>query len=482
MEFDETMTTSDEPRDPVRRRVLQSAAVGLAVAACGRTPDDALSILDVAQLDATQVARVVRPPDTAAIQQALRDWRGAVSIGGGRFSMGGQIAAPGSLHLDLRALTGVVAFAPAERTIRVRAGMRWRDLLDVLDPHDLAVATMQSYSDFTVGGSVSVNCHGRYVGRGAIASTVRALQLVSSTGELLELARDRNAELFAATIGGYGGIGVISEVELELDRNTPIERQVERVALAEYPDFVRERVLGDADCVLCNADLTPPAFDRPLAIRWRRTRRAPTQPERLLPREQSHLVDRGLVWIASELPAADRLRRRQQEQMLAAPAPVQWRNREASLSVRSLEPATRMFSTYLLQEYFIPVAQFGAFARRMAQILLEADVNALNVSIRHAPVDTLSLLRWATQEVFCFVLYYKQDAGAHADLAAQRWTRALIDAALDAGGRYYLPYRLHATREQFRRAYPGVDAFVALKRGVDPQGRFRNRLWDTYLA
>lgn len=47
--------------------------------------------------------------------------------------------------------------------------MRWRDLQDHLDPHDLSVRTMQSYANFSVGGSVSVNVHGRYVGHGPIA-------------------------------------------------------------------------------------------------------------------------------------------------------------------------------------------------------------------------------------------------------------------------------------------------------------------------
>ena len=49
------------------------------------------------------------------------------------------------------------------------------------------------------------------------------------------------------------------------------------------------------------------------------------------------------------------------------------------------------------------------------------------------------------------------------------------------GGRYYLPYRLHATKEQFARAYPQAEAFAALKAKIDPQRRFRNRLWETYL-
>ena len=61
------------------------------------------------------------------------------------------------------------------------------------------------------------------------------------------------------------------------------------------------------------------------------------------------------------------------------------------------------------------------------------------------------------------------------------WTRALIDAALDNDGRYYLPYRLHATRSQFEQAYPEIGRFVALKERVDPGRKFRNLLWDRYL-
>ena len=61
-------------------------------------------------------------------------------------------------------------------------------------------------------------------------------------------------------------------------------------------------------------------------------------------------------------------------------------------------------------------------------------------------------------------------------------TRDLIDAALDLGGRYYLPYRLHATPEQFRRAYPQADEFFALKRKYDPHEVFQNQFYLKYGA
>jgi len=62
------------------------------------------------------------------------------------------------------------------------------------------------------------------------------------------------------------------------------------------------------------------------------------------------------------------------------------------------------------------------------------------------------------------------------------WARELIDAALSVEGTYYLPYQLHATEAQFRRAYPRAREFFALKRQRDPAGRFRNHLWDKYYS
>ena len=59
-------------------------------------------------------------------------------------------------------------------------------------------------------------------------------------------------------------------------------------------------------------------------------------------------------------------------------------------------------------------------------------------------------------------------------------TRDLVDAALAVRGTYYLPYRLHATSDQFRRAYPMADRFFALKRKYDPGEIFSNAFYQAY--
>ena len=395
--------------------------------------------------------------------------------------MGGQIAEPGSLHLDMRAMNRVVFLDPARRVIRVQAGIRWRDIQDAIDLHDLSVKIMQSYSNFTVGGAVSVNCHGRYVGRGPLVNSVRAVQLVTADSQVLELSRSENAELFRAVFGGYGALGVVSEVELDLDANTRMERIVQSVPLQDYPRFFRETVLADPNMVMHNADLIPPDFDAPVVISWRETDKPVTEARRLVPRGLRYGLEKDVIWVVTELPGGGTLRKEVINPAVLGKQTVLWRNHEASLDTAILEPRTRSMSTYLLQEFFIPAEKFLPFVRRMAGVLKARRVNALNVSIRHSPADKTSLLSWAPQEVFAFVVYYKQRSTKAASAQVRVWTRELIDAALENGGRYYLPYRLDATPEQFRRAYPEAAEFSALKARVDPGGRFRNLLWDAYL-
>ena len=128
----------------------------------------------------------------------------------------------------------------------------------------------------------------------------------------------------------------------------------------------------------------------------------------------------------------------------------------------------------MLHEYFVPVARFGEFVEKMREILGRHAVNVLNISVRHAMPDDGTYLAWAPEEVFAFVLYYKQRTRENAKRRVAVWTRELVEAAID--GDFAL------TAEQFHRAYPRAVELFALKRELDPAFRFRNVLWDKYYA
>jgi len=108
------------------------------------------------------------------------------------------------------------------------------------------------------------------------------------------------------------------------------------------------------------------------------------------------------------------------------------------------------------------------------------DANLLNVTVRDVREDRDTVLRYADGPLIAFVMLFLQPRTDEGEAAMRTLTRELIDAAHEHGGRYYLPYRLHATREQFIRAYPQAERFFERKLHYDPERRFVNRFWLEY--
>ncbi|HKH92184.1 MAG TPA: FAD-dependent oxidoreductase, partial [Gemmatimonadaceae bacterium] len=448
--------------------------------AVSATPDTSVRIDEVTRLHPVTMSRVVKPRTVEDIVNAVKATAGPVSIGGGRYSMGGQTATPDGTQLDMREFRGVVALDTVARTITVRSGTRWREVQQVLDRAGLAVKIMQTYNTFTVGGALSVNAHGRYIGQGPLVRSVRDISLVLADGSVVSASPTHRPELFYGAVGGYGAVGVIAEVTLDVAENSRVRRDDEKLPVASYLEYFRQRVRDDSAVVFHNADIYPPAYENVHVVSYRRTNDPVTVPERMLPADQHAWSHRTAYDMITDWPKGKWMREHLIDPLIFRGNPVTWRNYEASYDVSELEPTSRDRDTYVLQEYFVPVDSIMAFMPQMRRVLQAHDVNAVNVSIRHALPDPGTYLAWAPNEVFAFVLYYKQRTDPESRRAVWRWTRELIDAAVASGGRYYLPYQPVATRAQFAAAYPRSTELFALKQRVDPTGKFTNALWDLY--
>lgn len=435
---------------------------------------------DVTHLNPVLVDRVLRPKSIDELCELIKTTSGPISVGGGRFSMGGQTASPHSLHIDMRGLNRITAFSKEEKLIKVEAGIRWCDIQQYIDPHNLSVRIMQTYANFTVGGALSVNAHGRYMGAGPVVLSVRSIDVVLADGSLVHATLTRNKEIFLAAIGGYNAIGIIVQAELELADNVAIKRVHQKMKLDEYKDYFFKNVRQNKLAVFHNGDIYPPKYKRVRAVTWVETDEKPTVRTRLMPLKESYPLERYFLWVFTERPLGKWYREFIIDPLLFKGKKIHWRNYEAGYDVAELEPKSRLGSTYVLLEYFIPVAQFESFAQTMAEVFTRFDVNVLNVSIRHAYADPGTYMAWAREEVFAFVVYYKQRTDAASKNKVAIWTRELADAAIANNGAYYLPYQVHPTAAQFHAAYPNANKLFELKAQLDPQYRFRNILWDTY--
>jgi FAD/FMN-containing dehydrogenase/uncharacterized membrane protein YhaH (DUF805 family) len=435
---------------------------------------------DVTRINPVIVARVEAPATIEELQAIVANADKAVCIGGGRFSMGGQTASPNAIHIDMRKLNQVIAFSEKDKTIKVQAGIRWCDIQHYIDRYSLSVKIMQTYANFTVGGAISVNCHGRYLGLGPVVLSVKSIEVVLANGELAYASPTENATLFYACIGCYNAVAVIATVELELDDNIAVRRSCKKMSVGEYRSYFIEQVRNKEEIIFHNADIYPPRYKNIRAVSWTKTNSKPTVKTRLMPLAAAYPIERYFIGAFSKNDFGKWRREFIIDPLLFSLKKVHYKNYEAGYDVLELEPESRRTSTYVLQEYFVPVNEIDAFVSLMSAVFVRYHVNVINVSIRHALKDSGSLLAWAKEEVFAFVVWYKQGVTDEDKSKVGMWTRVLIDAAISLRGSYYLPYQPHATREQFFASYPRAKELFALKDKLDPEYKFRNLLWDKY--
>ena len=440
---------------------------------------------DVSRLNATAIRHWHRFDDIAAASQrasALLAGNAKLAICGIRHSQGGQPFCAGGDVLDISRCRKIVALDPAKRTIRVAAGTRWSDVQAAADPHGLAVAVMQSSNIFTVGGSVSVNVHGRDPRFAPIIDTVRSLTLLTPAGKRLRCGPAENPDLFRHVVGGYGLFGLIEEVELALVPNVLYRPEFLTLPAADYGRYVVGEVDGRDAIGLHYGRLSIHPGGDFLAIadvtNFHTVIAEGRSSHDLIEDENVGLM-RALFHLTRRSDVAKRMRLWADRKLLSD-EPVR-RNNAMRPEVRFLDYFATS-DTDILQEYFVPAQSFTGFLGEMRRILLSAEVNLLNVTLRWTKADRTSALPYASEDSIALVLYVNMGRDAAAIARARAWTRKLTASVLAHGGRFYLPYQLWPTKAQFRAAYPGWAAFAAFKRQWDPEERFQNTLYQTYLA
>lgn len=439
----------------------------------------AVIVNDVTGMTPVQMIAVIQPESTEEVAELVKRTTGPISIAGGKYSMGGQTAVQNGVQLDTQKLNHVIAFNPEQKLLTIEAGANWRQVQELIDPYGLSVKIMQSLADFSIGGSLSVNVHGRYMGAGPIILSVEQIKIVLADGSIVLASPQENSDIFYGAIGGYGALGVITEVTLHLTENVKVKRINDVMSISQYSSYFSERIHSDRTAIFHNAIIYPPDFKKVRAVTFKQTDEPLTISARLRPLAAPTRKRQKQLKIVAASDFGKELRKLYDDAYFVK-QPVMMRNYEASLAVALLEPISMQDKSFALEEYFIPVEKFDDFYPQMIDILKKHQVNIINISIRHANPDSGSLLAWAQTEVFAFVIYYQQGTDEQSKKQVGIWTRELIDAALANGGTYYLPYQLHATEEQFQRAYPRAAEFFKLKERLDPENKFSNLFLERY--
>ncbi len=138
--------------------------------------------------------------------------------GNGR-SYGDACLNDGGEVLLARGLDRFIEFDPHAGVLRAEAGVLLSEVLDLVVPHRWFPPVTPGTRYLTLGGAVANDVHGKNHHRaGAFGCHLRALELVRSDGERRVCTPSENADWLAATVGGLGLTGLITWVEIQLQR------------------------------------------------------------------------------------------------------------------------------------------------------------------------------------------------------------------------------------------------------------------------
>jgi FAD/FMN-containing dehydrogenase len=472
-------------------------------------PDPAVGQNDFSRLTQTKPGATIIPdrdPEKAIEQlrvlvRQTSSQQGKITIAGSRHSMGGHTLLDGSFCIDMRCEAfrhvDAVRKEGSIPIVRVGAGATWHELLTALDREGWSVAVMQSNDDFTLGGSISVNCHGWQPNSPPIASTIERFRILLPDGSVRECQRGRaeDRELFGAVCGGYGLFGLILDVDLRVVPNALYRAE-------EFPATAANFAERFDNLVTKSVNTTGLAYGRvsiapgPWFLRDARIIRFAAAASDAEPSDATNTLDDPThrfapkSWEINLARAAFRasagsdfgkLGRWTIERVHGQTHRVVSRNgilRTPSEWFANRDPKF----TEILHEYFVPPNQLNEFLNRIRPILRKSDgIDLLNVTLRPVQRDDLTTLAYASQDEIGLVMLFRYPATSESDGYMRTITGQLIEAALACNGSYYLPYRPHATVDQFRRAYPQYEKFYQLKQKYDPAELFENSFYRNYI-
>ena len=161
--------------------------------------------------------------------------RPLLAYGQGR-SYGDSCLNSGGTLLLARGLDHFLHFDPGTGVIACEAGATLGEVLEIAVPQGWFLPVVPGTRLATVGGALANDVHGKNHHRaGSFGDCVRAFELLRSDGSRRTLRP--GDPLFAATVGGLGLTGLVTWVELQLQRVAGPWMQVESLRYDSLDDF-----------------------------------------------------------------------------------------------------------------------------------------------------------------------------------------------------------------------------------------------------
>ena len=441
---------------------------------------------------APTTAQVLRTPDVDVIAAAVAreaerrasgQGRGVIARGLGR-SYGDVAQNGGGLVVDMTALDRILAIDDANATVTVEGGVSLDALMRAALPHGLWVPVLPGTRQVTVGGAIGNDVHGKnHHSAGSFGDHVRSLELLVADGRILTLTPegsndDPGGDLFWATIGGIGLTGIIVRATLAMERvetawflaDGVVTHSLDETiavhsdgsesrydyssawfdAISAPPKLGRAAISRGSLATLAQLqEFAPKLADKPLEFSGRTFITLPDVfPNGLANRLTFGLL--GQAWYAKSGNYANKI-----QSLTGFYHPLdmfgEWNRAYGS-------------DGFLQYQFVVPPAAVGEFKKIIAAIQASGHYSFLNVfklfgAGNRAPLS-YPMAGWNVCVDFPIKAGLSQFLGG-------------LDARiLEFGGRLYTSKDSRTDAATFHAMYPEMDAWLATRRRIDPDGVF----------
>jgi len=435
---------------------------------------------DITGRNTTQIRGVVdvlSPRDVIeTIKKAHRE-KCSISICGTSHTMGGQTLSKDGYRLNFDKYNRVLKYDQTNDLVTVQSGVLWENLIKFLDPNIKRPCTLQSYCNFTTGGSAGPNCHGVSSDECLITS-IESFKIIDAKCNEIICSRTQNYDLFKRAIGSYGLFGVIMELTFRTKQNCMTELITELTNVEKFMS-VYEETIDNPEIPIKMARINITNMKEISLYKFVK-KDSPITPINPKPNSMSRISQLMYKWI---MPYTLRLRYLCE---WATKKPIDWSGDVIScnqLLYETSAPLTRLYcpvfyrdDTHILQEFFVPKDKFVEWMHLLEKLELNSYTKniLLNITIRFVKKDDESFLSYARQDSFAFVFYWRSKNNNDADAELEQIHMKLSDSAISLGGSFYLPYRHHYSVTQLLECYPNFYEFIIEKLKYDPNEIFSN--------
>lgn len=404
---------------------------------------------------------------------------GVIARGLGR-SYGDPAQNAGGLVIDGPSRSGLLDLDLRTGVVRVLAGTSLDDLMRWLVPLGWFVPVTPGTRIVTVGGAIACDIHGKnHHRKGSWCHDVLSMRLLDGAGRIRDVDPSEDPDAFWATAGGMGLTGIILDATVQLQRIGSSKLVVDSDRAADLDAVMAMMIENDAEYDYSVAWIDVMAKGRHLGRSVLDRGRFATHDEVL-----AAGVDSPLEYSTHVLPSlpdvfpsglVNRMTVKAFNELWFRKAPV--RRRDAITSIEQFFHPLDMVADWnrvygqrgFMQWQYVVPDESSDFVQRSLETIAAAGLPSfLSVLKRMGP-----------------------GSPGHLSFPISGWTLAIdipVSAGLaglfdrldrevaDAGGRLYLAKDSRMRPELLPVMYPRLGEWREIRRGLDPDGRFRSDL------